>query len=242
MRLTDNGKNNIDLVLSTSKKNNQATYLKFFSNTLKKYKIKQADIDTIMYCSIVPYIDTKLIPSLEKYFSKKVIKFSLNQNELILDIDNPSELGSDLLADLYACKIKKYYPCLVIDLGTANKYCFLDKDCVFKTCIISPGMISSYKNLINSAALLKNTKIDEAKPLLKIKRTPDALIGGIIYTSIASIKGIAKQFEQEIGYKFNVVLTGGNLELIKKYFVGNKKYILVDSLIFDALNYRINNI
>ena len=128
-----------------------------------------------------------------------------------ITIENPIELGSDLLiSSIAACK---KYPGnkIIVDLGTANKILVV-KENDFLGGSISPGFKSSMKSLFKDAEKLQQVPIE----------TPDNVIGnstltciqsGMIYGTSSMIEGMINKIKQQIG-ECKVLLTGGNAPYI----------------------------
>ena len=180
---------------------------------LSKYQdIKK--IERIYISSVVPNV-TKQILRLFPNIDIRVIS-PLDQGGVTLKIDNPNELGTDLLCDLAGAKNKYGTDLLIIDLGTATKFLFLDKDAVFYSCAITPGIKMALTMMFNNTALLPDTDISKPKHLLDCHNTEDVLSSSAYYSHIAMVNGIVKRYKEEIGHDVRVVLTGGNSFLIKE--------------------------
>lgn len=213
-----------------SKNINEVAIEKDFCDISKEFNITQ-----IVYSSVVPNVDRPFSYLTKKYFAKDYVDIRDINIDLDLKVNNKSEIGADLLADLYAAKVEKKYPCLIIDLGTANKFLLLDDKATFYTCLISPGIMSSFDSLFKSAALLNKVEIGHIPEILEPRETKQALVGGLIYTSISTIEGVAKRYEEALGYKINKIVTGGNAKHLKPLLKQDFEYD--DSLILRGLNY-----
>mgnify|MGYP003304913521 CR=1 FL=1 len=103
-----------------------------FSSILESF-IGENSFDSCYLSSVVPSITNSIRDYLKvKYPSVKIVEIlpSLETN-LVYKVDNPKEIGADLLADLAIGKEKYGYPCLIADLGTASKILLLDKTGTF---------------------------------------------------------------------------------------------------------------
>lgn len=69
-------------------------------------------------------------------------------------IDNPDELGADLLAGAIAARARCRMPAVVIDMGTATKLTALDAAGAVQGVSILPGMMVSLNALISGASQL----------------------------------------------------------------------------------------
>ena len=98
------------------------------------YHIKKTEIEGCIISSVVPQITNIAKLAVEKILKKKVmvlgpgIKTGLN-----ILMDNPGQLGADLVADAVAASNNYPAPLIVIDMGTATTVSVLNdkKQCNF---------------------------------------------------------------------------------------------------------------
>lgn len=141
----------------------------------------------------------------------------LDDSGIQIKIDYPEELGTDLLCDIAGCNELYGYPSLIIDLGTATKFLFIDKNGVFSTCAIVPGIELSLATLNKNTALLPRIDIQEVKPLLDLHNTNDVLMSSVFYSHIDMINGFVARYKKEVGYPFQIIITGGHVDFIKEH-------------------------
>ena len=227
---------------TTSKELDKANYLSMITSSLKVNEINSDDIKNIMYSSVVPYVTGILKEILSDIFKNAKI-YELNNDaphNIKMDIDNPNEVGSDLIADLVAAKEKYDLPLLVIDLGTATKLLLLTKEGVFTSALILPGVAVSAASLFENAALLPEVDLNNHSSLLDSKNTINCIKHGILFGHLESIYGLATRYEKEIGYKLNKIVTGGNAVFFKDLF--NNEYQFDDNLVLDGTKIVLNRI
>ena len=152
--------------------------------------------------------------------------------DMLIKIDNPSELGTDLICDCVGAISKYSSPLIVIDLGTASKILVVNKEKEFIGCTISVGLTIGLKALINNTSKLNN--IDLKRPSHVIgKNTTDSLNSGAIYATECMIDGMCKKIEKEINSKCIKVLTGGNAKYL--YEITSKEFIFEPFLSLQGL-------
>ena len=187
-------------------------YRLLFNNLLQKYL---NEIDGIIISSVVPEINDEINKTLEDLFKIKPMFLTVNSKTNInIKIDNPNELGSDLLCDAFGAIHSVGYPAIICDLGTASKLIIVDNNGDFCGCTIFPGIGISYNSLYKNASLLEKNDVNLPNKICS-KNTKDAINSGILYGHIEEIKGLTRRIESEFGYKFKKVLTGGYANLIK---------------------------
>ena len=198
----------------------------------------KGDVSNIIFSSVVPQINVSLLGALKKL--TKVEPLLINpdtKTDLPIAVDNPLEIGNDLIADLVGAKEKYGYPCLIADLGTASKILLLDKNGTFVSCLIMPGLTLSAESLSNKAALLPEVSLIAPKSILA-KNTLTAMNAGIVYGHADMILGLIKRYENELGYPCKRILTGGGAVYVKDILKDD--FIYDQNLNLDGLNIIIN--
>ena len=77
-------------------------------------------------------------------------------------IDNPAQLGSDLVVDSVAAIVEYPAPLLIFDLGTANTVCVIDKNKNYIGGMIYPGIGVSLDSLTAHASPVSYTHLESA--------------------------------------------------------------------------------
>ena len=212
-------------------------YISEFTFELLDEKLSGLDFTGVVVSSVSP----KLSMSVNEYFITKYniasefIKIG-DYPELKLELDNRDELGIDLYCDLIAgldyVKEKKQ-PVLIIDLGTATKILLIDKDEVFSSCAIVPGITISKRLLSTSTALLPEVENLKIKKITECRNTVDVINSSVYYAHIEMINGLINRFEKEIGKSCFYVITGGNAASVANDI--KEPHILDDYLCFKGM-------
>ena len=147
-----------------------------------------------------------------------------------INIDNPKELGADLLCDLAAGYHLFGSPLLIIDLGTVTKFLFIDDKGVFSTCSFLPGLELTFRTLGQNTALLPKVEMGNIKPLLDNHNTVDVIMSSTYYSHIDMLNGMVKRYRDALNYPFKIILSGGNANKIKDTNELNFEYEYVDNL------------
>lgn len=190
------------------------------------------EIEGVIIGSVVPRIDTIFEKMFVEYFNitplfvGQGVKSGIN-----VKIDNPRELGADLLVGAVGAVNKYNAPCLVIDMGTAITFVYVSEKKEFMGGAICAGIKTSFGSLFENTSKLESTKISKPKNIIG-KNTTACIQNGMVYGTAAMIDGLIKRFHDECG-DFDVVLTGGESSLIKDYL--NEKVIYDEDLLFSGL-------
>lgn len=131
------------------------------------------------------------------------IKTGLN-----IKLDNPAEMGADLVAGDVAVIHKYKLPAILFDIGTATTASVIDKNGAHLGGAIVCGVKTALKALSTSTALLAQTDISAPSKVIATN-TAEAMKCGSVIGTAALIEGMAARFEEELGEKANVIITGG---------------------------------
>ncbi|MBP1538140.1 MAG: type III pantothenate kinase [Ruminococcus sp.] len=166
-------------------------------------------IDGAIISSVVPTITNTVKAAVEKYARVrcKVVGPGMKTG-LSIKIDNPAQLGSDLVVDAVAGINEYKAPMIIIDMGTATTLSVIDEGKNYLGGMIMPGIMISHDSLISRTSQLPRIALEEPKKLIGTN-TVDCIKGGILYGSAGSIDGICDRIKQEIGRVCTVVATGG---------------------------------
>ncbi|MDR3314144.1 MAG: type III pantothenate kinase [Oscillospiraceae bacterium] len=127
---------------------------------------------------------------------------------LNIRIDNPAQLGADLIAGAVAAKALYPLPCLVVDLGTATKISALGADGAFLGCCIAPGIAVSLEAL--SARTSQLPRVALRAPANAIGTdSVTSMQSGTVFGTAHMIDGLLGRMERELGAQASVVATGG---------------------------------
>ena len=120
------------------------------------------------------------------------IKTGLN-----IRIDDPSEMGADLVAGAVGAISEYGAPLIVLDMGTATTISVIGADSSFLGGAIVPGVNLSINALASNTSLLQRVSVDAPKK------------SGAVFGNAALIDGMIDRIEDELGEKTAVVATGG---------------------------------
>ena len=147
-------------------------------------------------------------------------------------IDNPDELGADLLAGAIAARARCRMPAVVIDMGTATKITAVDEQGTVQGVSIMPGVFISLDALVNGTSLLKG--IATNAPVRAIgKNTVESMQSGVVFGAASMLDGMVERFEAELGPAKTLVATGGAAGIVVPHCRHSVQY--VPTLILDGL-------
>jgi len=140
--------------------------------------------------SVVPQVNRMLAAAIRKISGVRArivgpgIRTGLN-----IRMDDPTEVGADLIAG--AVGAAAVYPCplIVIDMGTATTLTVVDANGDFTGGMILPGMLVSLQSLISEAAMLQGISLEVPKRVVG-RNTTEAIRSGILNGQAAMMDGL----------------------------------------------------
>ena len=230
--------------ISTVKTKTELEYAIDIKNVLDIYHIKKADLEGGIISSVVPQITMVVKAAVEKILKKEVLIVGAGiKTGLNIRIDNPAQLGSDLVVGAVAGIAEYPTPLLIFDMGTANTVCVIDKNRNYIGGMIYPGIGVSLDSLTANASQLGGISLEEPGHIIG-KNTVDCMKSGILYGNAAciaaAIDGLIDRLSEEVDGDVTVVATGGVAEKIIPHC--RRKIIRDDDLVLKGLEiiYRKN--
>ena len=196
--------------LSTDLKKTSDEYGLIIMNLLSHAGVGKKDITGTIMSSVVPGINYTLTHMLEFYLGQHPllvgpgIKTGLN-----IKLDNPRELGGDLITDAVSAFNRYGGDLIVIDFGTATTMSGVTAHGEFLGGCILPGVRVAVDALTERAAKLP--KIDLELPKTVIGRNTVACMqSGLLYGYVGQLEYLVNAFKQEMNApQAKVVATGG---------------------------------
>ena len=226
--------------LSTVRTKTELEYAIDIKNVLDIYHIKRSELKGGIISSVLPQITTVVKLAVEKILGGEALVVGAGiKTGLNIRIDNPAQLGSDLVVDSVAAIAEYPAPMLVFDMGTANTVCVIDKNKNYIGGMIYPGIGVSLDSLTANASQLGGIGIEAPGHIIG-KNTVECMKSGVIYSSAAAIDGIIDRLVEEMTGDVTVIATGGLAKKIVPFC--RRKIILDDNLLLKGLEiiYRKN--
>lgn len=192
-------------------------YIAKLNTIVKDKNIDVSGVEGCIMSSVMPSIATIIKDAIKSVFKVDVLMFGAGvKSGMSIQVDNPSEVGTDLIAACVGAVSKYGKPLLLVDFGTATKINVVDKNGAFVGCVIAPGLKISQEALINVASQLPIISYEAPRKVIG-KNTKDSMNSAAIYGTASMIDGMIKKIERELGYTTIKLATGGLVELIAPY-------------------------
>ena len=205
--------------LSTVRTKTELEYAIDIKVVLDLYGIEYEQIQGGIISSVVPQITNIMRIATEKILRRKVlvvgpgIKTGLN-----ILMDNPAQLGSDLVADSVAAINEYSAPLIVFDMGTATTVCVIDENRNYIG--DDPARRTRIAGFTDDpCGAAAGISLEPPKHMIG-KNTIDCMKSGVIYSSAAMVDGLITRIEDELGKKATAIATGG---LAKFYYSSLQK-------------------
>lgn len=194
---------------STDRNKTADEYALTFQGILAMRGIQPESIEGGILSSVVPTLRTTLPIAVKQLAGKDILVVSPDlRTDLTIKMDNPYQMGSDLLVDAVAAKAKYKGPLAVFDMGTATTMSVIDAEGSYIGGLIIPGLRTSMDALSARAAQLPFINLGEPKVFIG-KNTIDCMQAGAIYSCAAMLDGLVDRTEEALGMPVTAVLTGG---------------------------------
>ena len=178
-------------------------------NMLSLSDVPVARLEDVIISSVVPPVLNSMRTAVLKLTGKKPfvvgpgIKTGLN-----ILLDNPQQVGSDLIVAAVAALREYKPPLILIDMGTATTISVINKDRAYLGGCICPGVRISAEALSARAALLPGINLDQPRRAIG-KNTTDCMRSGIMLGAACMLDGMIERMETALGERATVVATGG---------------------------------
>ena len=227
--------------ISTNARKTDSEYATKIKSILTLYEVDRNEVSGAIISSVVPPLTKTVVNAVKMVYGVEAlvvgpgIKTGIN-----LLADNPAQVGADLIcgvgADLICGCVAAYNlyssPVLIIDMGTATKMMIVDEKACFGGASIIPGVELSLKALAGGTAQLPQISLEAPKRVMG-RNTVDCMKSGIVFGNAAMIDGMIDRIEEEMGYKPEIVATGGLSKAIIPYC--KHKITMDDDLILKGL-------
>lgn len=224
--------------VSTNLNATDLEYAATIKMALEMHNIKPEDLNGAIISSVVPSVTNIFENALQKYAGVDVMVVGPGiKTGLSIRIDNPAQLGSDLVIGAVAGINEYHAPMIIVDMGTANTMSVIDKNKNYLGGTISTGIAVSTDALINRTSQLPKIAFEVPKKVIGTN-TIDSMKSGIMYSNACGLDGMIDRIEQELGEKCTVIATGGLAGVITP--LCTHKIILDDDLLLKGLKIIYN--
>ncbi|MFZ2904933.1 MAG: type III pantothenate kinase [Cyclobacteriaceae bacterium] len=191
----------------------------FYGIKLREYffeaGIKPAAVQKIVVSSVVPSLTDRIITVVTTLFEKRPIVLAPDvYRKLPIEVLNPYEIGSDLVANALAAFVKFKRNCIVVDFGTALTFTTISGQGKILGVSIAPGLKTAIKSLSQNTAKLFDVPLELPQSALG-KNTVHAIQAGILLGYEGLVESMLQRIKDELSdLQCATVATGGLSSII----------------------------
>lgn len=195
----------------------QEDYRSMFLSFLFKANLRTDDIEKAIFSCTVPSLWNKVIMALQGIVKDRIIDINPNDNYGIsFDVPNPQEIGDDIIVMCAYAYNMLHKDILLVSIGTCTAISYVDKDGVFKNCIIAPGFDKMAETLWENAAQLPEFNLIK-KDTFKANTTIDAMNVGIYNGYIGMLSYLINGLKTELKADPYIIACGGLCKKVVPY-------------------------
>lgn len=184
-------------------------YALLLQGLLERQGAYPVDIEGGILSSVVPELKTVMAVAMRDLTGKDFLVVGSGiKTGLNIRMDNPAQLGADLVVDAVAALSRYKPPLIIFDMGTATTLSVIDKDGCYIGGMIIPGLRLSVDALSARAAQLPYIHLGAPERLIGTN-TISCMQAGAVYSNAAMLDGLSQRVEEELGQPVTVVATGG---------------------------------
>jgi type III pantothenate kinase len=190
----------------------------FFESHLRNYflekSIRFAGIKKVVLSSVVPILTPIYKEIILRNFDSELIIVNARVfQKLKVSIDNPDEIGSDLVANAVAAFTKYKRNCVIVDFGTALTFTTVSVEGEILGVSIAPGLRTAVKALFTNTAQLPDVPLELPESVIG-KNTIHAIQAGILWGYEGMVKSMIRKIRRELDGDCIAIATGGLSKII----------------------------
>ena len=184
-------------------------------NLLNLYEVDLQAIEGVIISSVVPPVLNSCRTAVRKLTGKTPMIVGPGiRTGLNIQMENPAQIGSDLIVAAVAALSRFEPPLIIIDMGTATTMMAIDQTGTFLGGSICPGVKVSSEVLTTRTSQLPGISLEAPKHVIG-RNTINNMQAGIVYGYIGQINYLVERMKRELGAPHaKVVATGGLAVLV----------------------------
>lgn len=220
--------------LSTNVTRTELEYAISMKSIFELHGLQIAELEGAIISSVVPPATSSVKEAVKRICGKEPLLIGPGvKTGLNIMMDNPAQVGSDLVANAVAGIAKYRAPMIIVNMGTATTISVINERKQYIGGMIMPGIKVSAASLSNETAQLPKVSLEKPKKTIGTN-TIDCMKSGLIYGAAAMIDGSIARIERELGKQVEtIVATGENIKYILPH--SERKMHLDETLLLEGL-------
>mgnify|MGYP006300958213 CR=1 FL=1 len=208
---------------------------------LQEVGLRPVDLEAVVISSVVPDLNEALMQVMSEETGRAPLFVGpAIYSHLTIEVHNPKEMGTDLVANAVAAYDRYRRRCLIVDFGTALTFTTLDDAGKVIGVAIAPGLRTAVKALFLNAAQLPEVPLEVPDSALG-QDTIHAIQAGVVLGYAGMVRFLVEQIRSEVGDGLQVIATGGLSEVltpIKESFDAIDRLLTLEGLILIEEQWR----
>ncbi len=171
-------------------------------------------ISSMVLSSVVPELTPVMGRLLTSLFNRQPL---LVDNTLLprlqIQVDNPNEIGADLLANAVAAYHTYRRDLIIVDFGTALTFTTVNSKGKVLGVSIAPGLKTAMQSLFANTAQLPEVPLEVPSSALG-RNTQHAIQSGVLLGYIGLVRHLLNEIKREAGPGFSAIATGGLVQVL----------------------------
>lgn len=210
----ENGVRRAGFTLSSDRERTSEEYIVLIERLTERAGVPLAEISGAIIASVVPQLTAVVARAAECMIHRPPLVVGPGiRSGLNIRMDDPTELGGDLVAAAVSAAERYPLPCVFADMGAATALGVLDGRGSYIGGVICPGLPLALESLSRGASQLSDISLAPPRRIIG-KNTRDCMLSGLIGGSAAMLDGIIDRIEEELGQPCSVVFTGENAQAV----------------------------
>lgn len=192
-------------------------YLLLFEGLLGRIGLSVERLKRSVIASVVPQMTDRLVSMIRDAGggAPLVVAPGLDLG-IRVAIDNPAEIGADLVANAVAAYARFQSSCVAVDFGTALSMTAVAEGGVLRGVAIAPGLNQAVRALAHGTAQLSAVPL-AAPPAAIGTNTVHSIQSGIVFGYVGMVEHLVARMRRELPGQTRVVATGGQASVVTQH-------------------------
>ncbi len=203
--------------ISTDNNKTADEYSSLIRSVFSERGFDVARINFVILSSVVPQLTSTVTDALCQVTEKSPLIVGPGvKTGYSIKIDNPSELGGDIVANTAAVigrqksEYGQAFPSVIVDMNTVTTVSAVNKNGEFIGCSIFPGVQMSFDAMHGNTALLPNVMLSSPQRAIG-RSSQESVRSGVIFGNAFALDGFVYKFAKEMKCRpeeLNLTITG----------------------------------
>ncbi len=196
--------------ISTDPQQTDLEYAMIFQSIAELHQISWHEIQGSILASVVPPLTDTVSRAILKLMKKQPLIVSPGiKTGLNIRIDDPAQLGSDMVVNAVAAIQEYPLPLILVDLGTATTFSVINQNSEYIGGAIVPGVRVALDALVTRTSQLPRIGFEEPQKVIGVN-TIECMRSGVVLGAASMVDGMIYRMEQELQASATVVATASS--------------------------------